>query len=230
MSKIAHYLQEHLLGEVTTSPDARRHFAHDASVLELVPTAIVYPRDENDVRKTIRFAWQLAERGKILSVTARGAGSDTTGGAISNGIIMVFPAHMNRILSLDPKKATVTVEPGLTYDKLQQTLYTHGLFFPPYPASHAYATLGGGLANNATGEKSVKYGSTGNYVDYLQVVLANGELIETGPLGKRELSRKMGLSSFEGEIYRSLDALLEENHQIIEDRGSVRSRFNSAGY
>lgn len=218
------------MGEVTTSPDARRHFAHDASVLEMMPACVVYPRDENDVRKTIRFAWQLAERGKSLSVTARGAGSDTSGGAIGSGIILVFPAHMNHVLSLDHKKAVVTVEPGLGYDKLQQALYSQGLFFPPYPASSAYATIGGGLANNATGEKSVKYGSTTEYVEHLQVVLANGELIETGPLGKRELNRKMGLSSLEGDIYRYLDALLEENHEVINRPSEIRARFNAAGY
>jgi FAD/FMN-containing dehydrogenase len=230
VSKIAHYLQEHLMGEVTVSADARRHFAHDASVLELAPAIIVYPRNENDVRKAIRFSWQLAERGSILPLTARGGGSDTTGAAIGRGIIMVFPAHMNRILSLDPKKATVTIEPGITYDKLQQTLFTHGLFLPPYPASGAYASLGGGLANNAVGEKSVKYGSMGDYVESLQVVLANGELIETRPLSKKELNRKMGLSSLEGEIYRSLDALLEENHELINKHSSIRTRHNSAGY
>ena len=62
MSKVAHYLQEHLMGEVITSPDARRYFATDGSVFALAPAMIVYPRGEHDVRKTMRFAWQLAER------------------------------------------------------------------------------------------------------------------------------------------------------------------------
>src|SRR5579872_6336687 len=123
MSKVAHYLQEHLLGEVTDSPEVRRHFSHDASILQLMPSIVVYPRNENDVRKTARFSWQLAERGKVLPITARGGGSNTSGAALGSGILLIFTAHMNRILALDPKKEYIIVEPGATYDKIEQTLY-----------------------------------------------------------------------------------------------------------
>src|ERR1700756_741991 len=119
MSKAAHYLQEHLLGEVMTSPDARRYFATDSSIFSVVPSLIVYPRNENDVRKTARFTWQLAERGRVIPITARGSGTDQSGGAIGTGIMLVFPAHMNRVLELDTKANTVTVEPGINYSKLQ---------------------------------------------------------------------------------------------------------------
>ena len=138
---------------------------------------------------------------------------------------------MNKILMLDAKKEFVVVEPGATYDKLEQTLYTHGLFLPPYPSSQHYASIGGGIATNAMGEKSVKYGTTGQYVDKLRVVLANGEVIETGPLNKRELNRKLGLSTFEGEVYRSLDALLEENSElIVRERQRIKALRNAVGY
>ena len=229
MSKIAHYLQDHIIGEVMTSTDARRYFATDASIFQLAPAVIVYPRNENDVRKTARFTWQLAERGRIIPMTARGSGTDLTGAALSSGIMMVFPAHMNRILELDTKTNTVTVEPGINYGKLQQTLQTHGRFLPPYPASFEYSTIGGAVANNASGEKSTKYGDTRKYVKSLRVVLANGEIITTGRLSKRELSKKLGLATFEGEIYRSIDTILEENNQLVEDmRLSVVK--NNAGY
>ncbi len=231
MSKVAQYLQEHLTGEVTVNPEVRRHFAYDASVLRMAPAMVVYPRTEEDLRKITRFSWQLAERERGLPITARGGGSDTSGAALSNGILVVTPAHMNRVLALDPKKELVTVEPGVTYDKLEQTLYTHGLFLPVYPASSGYATIGGGLANNAIGEKSVKYGDTLKYVKSLRVVLANGEVIETGPLSNRELNRKMGLSTLEGQIYRALDKLLEENAQAISDHAAtIGGVFNSSGY
>jgi FAD/FMN-containing dehydrogenase len=231
VGKVAQYLQEHLLGEVTDSPEARKQFAQDASILRIAPAIVVYPRDENDVRKTMRFSWQLAERGRGLPITARGGGSDTSGAAIGSGILLIFTAHMNRILELDQKKQFVTVEPGVTYDKLEQTLHTHGLFLPPYPASMHYATIGGGLANNAIGEKSVKYGPMGNYVERLRVVLANGELIETGPISKRELNKKLGLSSLEGEIYRTVDRMLEENAPLLEQYSQhLKAPRNTAGY
>jgi FAD/FMN-containing dehydrogenase len=231
MGKVAQYLQEHLLGEVTDSTEVRRHFSQDASILRIAPSIVVYPRDENDVRKTMRFSWQLAERGRGLPITPRGGGSDTSGAAIGSGILLVFTAHMNKIMELDQKKQFVTVEPGVTYDKLEQTLHTHGLFLPPYPASKHYATIGGGMANNAIGEKSVKYGPTSNYVERLRVVLANGELIETRPLSKRELNKKLGLSSLEGEIYRGIDVLLEENADLIKkEQAHIKASRNSAGY
>ncbi len=229
MSKVAHYLQEHLVGEVTTSQDARRYFATDSSIFTVTPAIVVYPRNENDVRKTARFTWQLAERGRVIPITARGLGTDQTGASLGNGIMMVFPAHMNKILELDPKSGSVAVQPGLNFGKLQQTLHTHGRFLPPYPASLEYCTLGGAIANNAGGEKSIKYGSTRDYIRSLRVVLANGEVIETRRLSKRDLNKKMGLSSMEGEIYRSLDTLIEENKDLIDDMKRDVTK-NSSGY
>jgi FAD/FMN-containing dehydrogenase len=230
MSKVAHYLQEHLMGEVMISQDARRYFATDASVLSLVPALIVYPRNENDVRKAARFTWQLAERGRVIPITARGAGTDLTGAALGSGIMMAFPAHMHRILELDNKSGLVTVEPGANYAKVQQTLHTHDRFLPPYPASVEYSTIGGAVANNSSGEKSLKYGDTRDYVRSLRVVLANGEIIETGRLNKRELGKKLGLATFEGEIYRAVDALLEENQELIEKTSVTAVTKNAAGY
>lgn len=229
MSKVAHYLQEHLVGEVMTSTDARRYFSTDASILQVAPALIVYPRNENDVRKTARFTWQLAERGRVIPITARGSGTDQTGAAIGSGIMIVFPAHMNRVLELDTKSNTVTVEPGINYAKLQQTLHTHGRFLPPFPSSIEYSTIGGAISNNAAGEKSVKYGDTRSFTKSLRVVLANGEVIETRRLSKKELSKKLGLATFEGEIYRSVDTLLEEQKNVLEDFRTHTTK-NNAGY
>jgi FAD/FMN-containing dehydrogenase len=229
MSKVAHYLQEHLIGEVMISADARRYFATDGSVLTLAPAVVVYPRGENDVRKTARFTWQLAERGRVIPITARGSGTDQAGAALGAGIILAFPAHMHRILELDDKSGVVVVEPGTNYGKLQQTLHTHDRFLPPYPASLEYSTIGGAVANNACGEKSVKYGSTRDYVKSLRVVLANGEVIETGRISKRELNKKLGLATFEGEIYRAIDGLLEESQEVV-NKIQLSVTKNAAGY
>lgn len=228
-SKIAHYLQEHLLGEVITSSDARRYFSTDGSVFAVTPAVVAYPQNENDVRKAARFSWQLAERGRRIPITARGSGTDQSGGALGEGIMLVFPAHMNRVLELDSKTGVVVIEPGINYGKLQQTLHTHGRFLPPYPSSMEFSTVGGAIANNAAGEKTFKYGSTREYVKSLRVVLANGEVIETGRISKRELNKKLGLATFEGEIYRSLDTLLEENRDMVAQT-VLNVTKNSAGY
>lgn len=229
MNKVAHYLQEHLVGEVMTGDDARRYFSNDGSVFSLVPSIIVYPRNESDVRKAARFTWQLAERGRVMPMVARGAGTNLTGAAISSGIVLVFPAHMNRILEFDSKSGNVVIEPGINFGKLQQTLHTHNRFLPPYPASFEYSTVGGAIAINSGGEKTVKYGDTRQFVKRLRVVLANGEVIETYRLSKRELSKKLGIATFEGEIYRALDTLLEENHELVKNLAPKTTK-STAGY
>ena len=229
MSKVAHYLQEHVVGEVMTGSDARRYFATDASIFTLTPAIIIYPRNENDVRKTARFTWQLAERGRVIPVTARGLGTDQSGAALGSGIMAVFPAHMHKILEYDGKSGQATVEPGINFGKLQQTLNTHSRFLPTYPASLEYSTVGGAIANNASGERSIKYGAIREYVKRLRLVLANGEVIETRRLSRRELNKKLGLNSMEGEIYRQIDGLIEENQALIK-KSVLGVTKNSAGY
>lgn len=212
-----------------TSVDALRYFSTDGSIFSINPSIITYPRNENDVRKVSRFAWQLAERNRHIPITPRGLGSNVTGAAIGSGIVTVFPAHMNRILELDSRSGEVSVEPGLNFGKLQQTLYTHGRFLPAYPASLNYSTIGGAVADNVGGVASIKYGQIQNFVKGLRIVLSNGEVIETRRLSKREASKKMGLSNFEGEIYRAVDTLLEENQELI-DKLKVFSTRTSSGY
>jgi FAD/FMN-containing dehydrogenase len=229
MSKVGHYLQEHVMGEVVSAPDIRRHFSTDGSIFTVTPALVVYPHNENDVRKVTRFSWQLAERNRVVPITARGSGTDQAGAAIGSGITLVFPAHMNRIVEFDGKTGIITVEPGINYGTLQQTLMTHGRFLPPFPASLDYSTIGGAVANNAGGEKSFKYGDTRDFVRSLRVVLANGEVIETGRLNKRELGKKLGMATFEGEIYRAVDTLIEENQKTI-DAMQLHVTKNSAGY
>lgn len=229
MSKVAHYLQEHVVGEVMTSTDARRYFATDASIFTLTPAIIIYPRNENDIRKTARFTWQLAERGRIIPVTPRGLGTDQSGAALGSGIMAVFPAHMHKILEYDGKSGQATVEPGINFGKLQQTLNTHSRFLPTYPASMEYSTVGGAIANNASGERSIKYGAIRDFVKRLRLVLANGEVIETRRLSRRELNKKLGLNSMEGEIYRQIDGLIEDNQALVK-KSVLEVTKNSAGY
>lgn len=230
MNKIANYLQEHLLGEVLTSPSTRKYFSTDASILQVVPSMVVYPQNTNDVRKTVRFSWQLAEKGHTLPITARGRGTDLGGAAIGKGIIMVFPTHMNRILEIDAKQKKVRAQPGTNFRALQDVIQSHGMFLPPYPSSVDYSTIGGAIGNNTGGEKSVKYGSMRSYVDSLEVVLANGELVQTGRISKKDLNHKKGQTNMEGEIYRQLDGLIIDNWELIEAHARPTVSKNTAGY
>lgn len=228
-NKIAEYLREHITGEVSSDSRTLDYFSTDGSVLTITPQVAVYPQDAQDVRKVLRFCWRLAEKGTVLPITARGSGTDQAGGALGDGIILAFPAHMNKILSLDSKASTVTVQPGINYRSVQNTLNTHGLFLPPYPSSIDYCTIGGSVANNAGGVRTVKYGDTRQMTKALDVVLSNGDTISTTRLSKRDLAKKKSLNTFEGEIYRQLDLLIHDNLQILEQSEFATTK-NASGY
>jgi FAD/FMN-containing dehydrogenase len=227
MSRLLQHLQKHIVGEVLESSKVLDYFSTDGSVLTLKPKIVVYPRHTKDVATLTRFCWELAERGQMLPITARGKGTDQAGGALGPGVMAVLPAHMKKMLVLD--KSSVTVQPGIIYSTLQQTLHTHSRFLPPYPSSIEFSTIGGAVANNAAGEKTIKYGSTRDYVSSLEVVLANGEVIRAERLSKKQLNRKQGLTTLEGQIYRELDGLLEDNADLIAKTQPQVSK-NSAGY
>lgn len=218
MSKAAAYLQEHIKGKVSTNPAVLQAASVDESILRIVPEMVIYPRATNDIRKIARFTWQMAEKGHIMPLTARGYGGDLTGAAIGKGAVIVTPAHMNRIFELDSKRKMVRLQAGASVHALREALLLHGLAVPPFIDSAVDSTVGGAVANNMRGPLSGRYGDTGDWVDQLEVVLATGEIMQTGRLSKRELSKKKALQTFEGEVYRSIDGLIEENKQLIEER------------
>lgn len=229
MSKIAQYLNEHISGEVSTKPDVRAAFSTDASFLTITPEMVVYPRVTNDIRKVARFSWQLAEKGHSLSITARGGGSDLTGGAIGKGIILNTTAHLTSIFELDTKQKLVRLQPGVTFGALNEALQLHGLHIPSSPVSAAYSTIGGAIANNSGGITSGVDGTTLDWVHQLEVVLANGDVLQTERINKRELNRRKGLQTFEGEIYRQIDGLLTDNEQLIHEKIAT-DVVDGAGY
>ncbi|MDB5179537.1 MAG: hypothetical protein JWN12_169 [Candidatus Saccharibacteria bacterium] len=222
MNKIAVYLNEHLLGEVTSSKAMRRRFSRDGSVLTITPEIIAFPRITNDIRKVARFSWQLAEKGHPLGLTIRGMGSDTTGAAIGKGMILSTSAHLNNILTLLTKDRLVQVQPGVTFEALNNALKWQGLALPNSPKNERYGTIGGAIATNALGDK----GEVSGAIEKLEIVLANGDLIETGRIGKHDLNKKLGLQTFEGEIYRKIEGLLEDNDEIIKQLAADRTRDN----
>lgn len=226
-NKVASYLQSHISGDVIVSNKIRQVYSQDGSILTITPSLIVYPRSTNDIRKVARFGWQLAEKGHVLPITPRGSGTDTNGSALGKGIILNTTAHMGKILELDTRQKLVRVQPGLNFRSLQETLHTHGLFLPAYPANYKYSTIGGAIANNAAGEKSLKYGSMREWVQKLEVVLANGEVIQTGKVSKKELERKKGLATLEGELYRAVDGLVADHENAIYDYDDNRKSYLS---
>ena len=151
-------------------------YSSDASVHQAMPTVVVRPNTIEEVQKIMRYA----NKNKI-PVIPRGAGSGTSGHTVPiDGGIMLDMKQMNRILKISPEDMLVKVEPGVVDDDLNRALKPYGLFYPPAPASSRIATIGGEIAANASGVRSVKYGATRDYVLGMKVVLANGDLVNLG--------------------------------------------------
>lgn len=225
MSKIANYLGNHLRGEVITDVSVRNRLARDGSVLRISPLLAIYPFNTSDIRKVAHFAWQLAEKGHTLPLIPRGNGQNKVGAAIGSGAILAFPPHLHTILEVDTKQRLVRLQPGVTLATLQETMKTHGLVWPV--GSSDTTTVGAALADNLYGEKGGKYGSAISWTEQLEVVLANGDVMQTGRLSKRELSKKKGLSGLEGEIYRQLDGLISDHQEELE---AMKMRPGTTGY
>lgn len=231
MSKISEYLNEHILGEVTHADSIRDKFSRDGSVLSITPEIVMFPRSTNDIRKVARFAWQLSEKGHKLGLTPRGFGGDATGASVGEGVIINTTAHLNQVinLSLKDKQKLVHVQPGIACSTLNQILSYQGVNIPIFPESASYSTVGGVIANGSRGPLSGRYGGIRNWIDRLEVVLANGDVIETRRLSKKELSKKIGEQTFEAEIYRKLDALIEDNEAHIQSE-LIDYPYGNAGY
>jgi len=230
MNKVAGYLNGHIVGEVIASPSLRDEFSTDRGILKLEPELVARPKVTNDIRKIARFTWQLAEKSHVLPLTARGHGTDTTGGSIGKGIIVNTSAHLDNIIFIAPKGKSrfVHVQSGASSRTLERTLRSHGLSIPAIDLS-ADGTIGGAVARNIGSEMSGKYGLIGQWLEKVEVVLANGDLIETGRINKRELQAKKGLQTFEGDVYRKLDALIDENQELISEH-VLSENVDNIGY
>jgi len=154
-----------------------RAYSYDATKKRFEPEAVVFPRNEEDVSKVLKYC----NENKIL-ITPRGAGSGFTGGSlpVNGGIILALEKHMNKILEIDEANMIARVQPGVINKDLQKAVEEKGLFYPPDPASMDYTTLGGNVSENAGGMRAAKYGITKDYVMALRAVLPNGDIIRAG--------------------------------------------------
>ena len=164
-------LKSALPGSVRDDRLARALYATDASIYEIVPDAVVFPRTIEDIQSAVRIC--ASHR---IPITARGAGTGLAGGAVNRGISLDCSRNLNRILEIDPARCRAVVEPGVVLDELNAALRPHGLHFAPDVATSSRATIGGMIANNSCGAHSVMYGRTVDHVVSLDVVLSDGSL------------------------------------------------------
>lgn len=214
-------------GDVDDSKETREKYSHDASMFEIKPKVVTAPKNAKDIVELVKFVAENKKKNPHLSLTARSAGTDMSGAAINDSIIVDFNRYLNKMIKINSEKAVA--QPGMFFRDFDKETAIHGALLPPYPASRDLCTIGGMVANNSGGEKSLEFGKTELYVPEMKFVFADGVERVVKPLNRRQLVAKMGQKDFEGRVYRELFELIEANYDEIKAAKPKVSK-NSTGY
>lgn len=212
-------------GELNDTADSLELFSHDASMFEIKPKLIIAPKTAKDVSIAVKLVADNKRNHRDLSLTARSAGTDMSGAAINESIIVDFNRHLNKIISV--KKDHAVSQPGAFFRDFDKA--TGDYLLPSYPASKDMCTVGGMVNNNSGGEKSLEFGKTDKYVPTLRFVFADGFERIVKPLDKKQLNEKMSQDDFEGQVYRDMFHLLDLNYDQIKAAKPKVSK-DSTGY
>jgi FAD/FMN-containing dehydrogenase/Fe-S oxidoreductase len=200
-------------GEVRFDRISRALYATDASVYQIDPLGVVLPRTTEDVVRTVQL---VAEHRS--SVTARGGGTSQAGQAIGSGVVLDTSKYLNRVLEINAEQRWARVEPGVVLDDLNARLKPYGLRFAPDLSSSSRATVGGMMANNSSGARSIVYGKTIDHVLEQHVVLADGHVAHFRPVSGSALERLRAGEGIEARAYREIPAIAAAHADEIERR------------
>ncbi|ONH25678.1 FAD-binding and (Fe-S)-binding domain-containing protein [Pseudofrankia asymbiotica] len=191
------------LREVDASARRRAEYSSDASNYRVMPAAVVFPRDGDEVAAALAVAREAG-----VPLTARGGGTSIAGNAIGSGIVLDFSRHMNQVLAVDPEGGTARVQPGAILDDVTAAAAAHGLRFGPDPSTHSRATIGGAIGNNACGSRAMRYGRTADNVVTLDLLTADGDRLTARAFGREGLSAA-------GAIGKNLEQVVSANLGLI---------------
>jgi FAD/FMN-containing dehydrogenase len=220
-------LEKIFKGEIDSSKTTREAYSHDASIFEIEPQAVVFPQNTHDIKSLVHFVALNRQFYPELSITPRSGGTDMSGGAIGDSLVVDMTRHFNKI-----KKVTSTsahLQPGVFYRDFDPISIKHNAQIGSVPASRMICTVGGMVANNSGGERSLQFGNTENFVAELSVVFADGNEYIVKPLTKKELTAKMKQGDFEGNLYKRVYELIESDYDRIST-ARPHTHKNSMGY
>jgi FAD/FMN-containing dehydrogenase len=203
--------------------DILKEYSQDTSIFKIRPKVVVFPRNSEEIKNLVKIAKE-----NNFVITPRSGGTDMSGGSIGEDILIVFTKYLNKF-NLDIEKKIAITEPGVYFRDFEKELNKYNLMLPSYPASKEICALGGMVANNSGGEKTLKYGKTEDYVLGLKVVLSDGEEYYFEKIDENELQKKLSLKNFEGEIYRKTYQLIKDNYELIQ-KSKPKVSKNSSGY
>ncbi len=225
MSKLAEYLNRHVIGNVFDRSSICEKYSTDRSILKIMPRLVAIPESTDDVRKLLRFADQLAVRDFALPVTVRGAGLGKTGASIGSGLIISME-KFNHIEEIDVRGRLVRVQPGMTLGALNEALRLHGMWLPV--DYNPNMTLGGLIADCPSDDMAGRYGGIFRYVERAEIVMANGDMAQLMPVGLHTAEAKAGEDTPDGMLYRRMSKVLDKYDDTILDR--LMRPFDAMGY
>lgn len=229
MDKFLDELKIKFKGDIETDTEKRELYSHDASMFEIVPEVVVSPKDDADVEYLVSTVAKFKKEIPNLSMTARSAGTDMSGAAINDSVIVDFKKYFTQVELIDENKKISRLQPGVMFKDLDELAKAKGILMPTYPASRDLCTVGGMVNNNAGGEKSIEYGKAEDFVNELEFVFADGIKRVVKPLKKEQLDKKMSQKDFEGKVYRDIFELVDKNYDLIKDAKPDVSK-DSTGY
>ena len=224
LGDFANTLRSRIDGDVRTDPMSRLLYSTDASIYQIMPLAVVIPRSVADITATMEAAAHYR-----LPVLPRGGGTSLAGQTVNACVVIDTSKHINRILEINTEEAWARVEPGLVLDILNRRTSEHGLIYGPDPASSSRATMGGVIANNATGSHSIIYGMTVDHVLEVTVVLSDGSTATFGPTDEAAWDAMARGNSLEAVIYRGVGEIIEQNAELIRN-GFPKVWRRASGY
>lgn len=225
MNKITKYLNQLITGNVYDSPEILDYYSTDRSILKITPKFVALPESTEDLQKLMKFFDQLATRGVNVPVALRGSGLSETGSTLTPGVV-ISTEKLNHLMEIDTREKLVRVQAGITLKELNTALLVNGLTLPI--KANENNTIGGLIANFPTDAYAAKYGGIMNYVERAEIVLANGERIQTNRLNKFSLGRKTSGNTLESKIYKDLQTLFKENSEIVKRIGE--NHITTPGY
>ncbi|MDP1624991.1 MAG: FAD-binding oxidoreductase [bacterium] len=227
ISALKAFLKDSFKGEWEDSSATITKYSRDAGLFEVTPRIVLFPKDAEDIKAVVHFVRVNKATYPDLSITARAAGTDMSGGPINDSIILDIARNMHGVISMTKDRATVL--PGTYYRDFEKESLKQGVILPCYTASKNLNTVGGMVANNSAGEKTLKYGQTKDYVESLKVVFADGNEYEVKALDKEGLKAKLEQQDFEGQLYRDVWDIVSRNEALLANAKPKVSK-NAAGY
>ena len=221
--RLAEEIRKFFKGEVYDDEITLKKYSRDASLFEIKPKLVIFPKDTDDLKALVKWIGENPGH----SVTVRAAGSDMTGGPLNESIIADVSQHMNHADEIIGE--SVAIQPGVFYRDFEKQTLAKGLILPCFPASKNLCALGGMISNNCAGERTLRYGKMENYVLESKIIFSDGKEYSIKPLNQTELEVKMAQEDFEGNIYKNLFELIEKNREIL-DQAKPKVSKNSAGY